>query len=165
MTAPLPISRQVARVLLLDPRDRVLLFRADDPADPEQPAYWYLPGGGMRDGETPAQAARRELVEETGIGDVDIGPVIARLADVRFQFGGRTFKQDEWHLLAHVRRDQVGDSRAGDVEAAAVRAHRWWSLDDLAGSDEIIYPRELPTMLRRLLSTGPPEASWDLPEP
>ena len=76
------------------------------------------------------------------------------------KFGGRTFQQDEWHPLA-----QVGDSRAGDVEAAAVRAHRWWSLDDLAGSDEIIYPRELPTMLRRLLSTGPPEASWDLPEP
>lgn len=162
MTAHLPISRQVARVLLLDPRNRVLLFRAQDPADLDQPAYWYLPGGGMRNGETPAQAARRELLEEAAIEDVEIGPVVARLAGVRFRFGGRIFEQDEWHLLGRVADGQVVDGRAEDAEAAAVAAHRWWSLDDLRASNEIIYPRALIIVLERLLLTAPPDTAWEL---
>lgn len=138
MTGHPPINRQVARVLLIDPRNRVLLFRAQDPDNPDQPADWYLPGGGMHDGETPAQAARRELLDEAAIEDVEIGPVVARLSGVRFQFGGRTFEQDEWHPLAWAADDQVGDGRADDAVAAAVLAHRWWSLDDLPGSNETV---------------------------
>jgi len=116
----------------------------------------------MLDGETPAQAARRELLEEAAIEDVEFGPIVAHLVGVRFQFGGRAFAQDEWHLLARAADDHVGKSRAEDVEAAAVAARRWWSLDDLAGSNEIIYPRELVTVLERLLLMGPPEVAWEL---
>lgn len=157
-----PIRRQVARVVLLDPRNRVLLLRAQDPVHPDQPAFWYLPGGGMHAGETPAEAARRELREETAIEDVEIGPVVSRLAEVRFQFGGQSFEQDEWHLLARVADDLVGESVAGDAEAPAVAAHRWWSIDDLVRSKEAIYPRALVTVVERLLRSGAPDTPWHL---
>lgn len=57
--------RPSVRVLCLDDRRRVLLARWHDPADGS--TVWDLPGGGTEPGETPLQAARRELTEETGL--------------------------------------------------------------------------------------------------
>lgn len=47
--------------------------RRDAPAEPEGPgAWWQMPQGGVDEGEDPAQAALRELHEETGIRSVEI---------------------------------------------------------------------------------------------
>ena len=54
------IRRPAARVLLVSDRDRILLIRwvfdAEDPL-----GLWITPGGGLHDGETFEQGARREL--------------------------------------------------------------------------------------------------------
>ena len=54
---------EVALVLLVDPKGAVLLQHRDEDlaASPNQ---WSLPGGHVEPGETPEQAARRELLEE-----------------------------------------------------------------------------------------------------
>ena len=94
--------------------------------------------------------------------DPEIGPVVARLSGVRFRAGGHSFEQDERYVLARVGNDVVGVSRPGDPEATAVAGHRWWSLEELMASKEIIYPRALTTVLGRLLLTGPPDTAWEL---
>ncbi|NEE37574.1 NUDIX domain-containing protein, partial [Streptomyces sp. SID7982] len=66
-------ARKVARVVLLDPDDRVLLLHGHEPDDPAD-TWWFTPGGGLEGGETREQAARRELAEETGITDIELGP-------------------------------------------------------------------------------------------
>jgi 8-oxo-dGTP pyrophosphatase MutT (NUDIX family) len=61
-----------ARVLLLDPANRVLLIHALNPADPDH-HWWELPGGGLDHGEDLQAAARREVAEETGITLLALG--------------------------------------------------------------------------------------------
>ena len=62
--------RLAGRVIVLDPDDRVLLFRYDD--GPPNGRHWCTPGGGLNDGENYAAGARRELAEETGWTDVPL---------------------------------------------------------------------------------------------
>jgi 8-oxo-dGTP pyrophosphatase MutT (NUDIX family) len=162
VSPPAVIRRQVARVLLFDQEDRLLLFQVRDPSDPTGDAWWYLPGGGMNPGESPEHAAGRELAEETGIENAEIGPVVVERRGVRFRFDGRDFEQDEWLVLGRLPDGGVITGGGDDPEADAVAAHRWWTFGDLATSQEVTYPRDLAATVGRLLREGPPSVPWDL---
>ncbi|TXK39087.1 NUDIX hydrolase [Nonomuraea sp. C10] len=58
-------ARPAARVVCLDRDGRVLLLHWHDKVSGAD--LWEPPGGGLDPGETPLQAARRELTEETGL--------------------------------------------------------------------------------------------------
>jgi 8-oxo-dGTP diphosphatase len=64
MTEPLyPVP--VVRLIVTDPNGRVLIVRRDDTAHSK--GEWCLPGGKVDYGETAAQAAAKELFEETSL--------------------------------------------------------------------------------------------------
>jgi len=60
------IERRVAVVFLVDPEGRILMQHRAATAK-ISPNQWALPGGKIEAGETPDQAARREVFEETGL--------------------------------------------------------------------------------------------------
>ena len=67
------VRRICAKVLLIDPAERVLLFTGIDWTLPDDPPVWFPVGGAVEDGETLETAAIRETREETGFEIDDVG--------------------------------------------------------------------------------------------
>ncbi|MFI6103996.1 NUDIX hydrolase [Streptomyces sp. NPDC051310] len=150
--------RRVARVVLLDPDDRILLLHGYEPDDPER-TWWFTPGGGVEGDETREQAALREVAEETGLTDVELGPVVWQRY-CSFPFAGRRWDQDEWYYLARTRRPAAAVALADptELEARSVTGLRWWTSAELSAARETVYPTRLAGLLRTLLDEGPPES-------
>ncbi|MEU8620922.1 NUDIX hydrolase [Streptomyces sp. NPDC048623] len=152
--------RRVARVILLDPDDRILLLHGYEPDDPEQ-TWWFTPGGGLEGDETHEQAALRELVEETGITDVALGPVLWR-RHCSFPFAGRRWTQDEQYYLARTTQTATAPGGLTELEARSVAGLRWWTSAELSAARETVYPDRLAELLDTLLDEGPPSPPLDL---
>lgn len=135
--------RPTARVLLFDPDGRILLMKGRLPRDPTAPGVWFTVGGGVDSGETYEQAAQREILEETGISDARLGPVLWRSEQVLADRKNRPVLFQETFFRADC--DGRIPSRSGwqDMEREFVDDIRWWDLEQFAVSQEPRYPLNL----------------------
>jgi 8-oxo-dGTP pyrophosphatase MutT (NUDIX family) len=149
-----PIDRRAARVLLVDPAGRALLLHGGDPARPGE-HWWFTPGGGLDDGETPAQGAARELAEETGlrVDPESLGePVWHEVTE--FSYRSRAYRQDQDFFLLRVTEWQIDTAGMDEDEQQTITEHRWWSAEEIDASSEQIFPRTLADLLRRRVLVG-----------
>ena len=103
--------------------DRVLLVQRGRP--PRQ-GQWSLPGGAQQLGESLAEAARREVLEETGV-TVDLGDVIATIDSIERDADGRI--RYHFTLIDFAAEAHSAELEPGDDAADA----RWFELDQLEG--------------------------------
>ncbi|GLY29598.1 NUDIX domain-containing protein [Kineosporia sp. NBRC 101731] len=142
------INREGARVILVGPDGRVLLFQGGDPGDPEAGLWWMTPGGGVDPGESTQAAAARELREETGFVVGELGPIVhERTADFRFM--GKPYRQHEVFYRVRLEQAPADLDRSGwtAVERDTLTDARWWSAAELRSTAETIYPESLADLI------------------
>jgi 8-oxo-dGTP pyrophosphatase MutT (NUDIX family) len=141
--------RRAARLIVLDPEGRALMFRYDVPGrDP----FWVTAGGACEPGESFADAARRELFEETGI-IADPGPQIARMTPQFVTVEGEPVQADERFFVVRVKAARIDTSRHTALEKALMTQHRWFTLDELESWPEAVFPVNLAEMIRSQSAT------------
>ncbi|HEV1996806.1 MAG TPA: NUDIX domain-containing protein [Candidatus Dormibacteraeota bacterium] len=147
------VRRFAARVVLLDPDDRVLLFNWANRIKGTN--WWATPGGGLEQGETSHDAALRELREEAGISLPIIEGPLWRTSHF-FRSGPDLVQQFETFFLGRAPSDDVSTAGFDRFEVEITLGHRWWPLDDMDAATEPIYPRGLAGLVREVLNHGVP---------
>ena len=145
-----PVPREAGRVLLVDGSDRILLVRGSDPGRPGS-RYWFTVGGGLDPDESVADAAARELFEETGlrVDPATLGEVVWR-ETTEFPYDGTWHRQRQVFYLLRVDTWEVAVDALDPGEEHYIHEHRWWSLAELEAISEKVYPPDLPMLLRTI---------------
>ena len=117
--------------------DTILMVRHVEPSR----SYWTLPGGGLESGETPAEAAVREVWEETGLRV----SVVRLLWEGSYGHGDRTSPEHCFLVAPEGEGQQTHKISLGlDPEEAHLNSEQhllqdvaWVPLDELTGDAQV----------------------------
>ncbi|GAA3103762.1 NUDIX domain-containing protein [Nonomuraea salmonea] len=142
-----------ARVVCLDRDGRVLLMHWYDRVAGAD--LWEPPGGRLEPGETPLDAARRELTEETGLPGAAVSE---RMVEVERDFtwlGVRYVRREPFYLARFDEaRPEVVPGALTDEEQAGLLGHLW--AEELPVTVDPPHLAEIVALLTR--DPGGPEA-------
>jgi len=138
--------RRSARVMVFDPAGRVLLIRCVVQWADGEFVFWLTPGGEIEEGETPAQAAVRELREELGLEVEVVGPVYTQANQFEHQGEMRDNVDFVFTAMCAAHAPVLCGETAEEI--AIMKEIRWWSAEEIQSSAERIFPVDLAARMR-----------------
>jgi len=146
-------QRPAARILVIDPNDRALLFRFRFPVKHETHEFWATPGGAVDAGESFQAAAQRELLEETGLTLPVSGEIHQRLATF-VMHDGEQVEADERYFVVRTMAAEFDPDGWSDLERRIMVESRWWGISDLLATADTVFPENLSEILAKALKAG-----------
>jgi len=148
-----PMVRWAGRMFLVDDDERVLLMHERRDIGSQQ-TMWITPGGGVEGGESLAEAAVREVYEETGLRPrLDAGAEPMYQERVLFHLAGNDIDQTNFYFLVRVPSGlPVEPAAHTEIERLVVLGHQWWPLAELAASDVMREPVTIVELIERALA-------------
>lgn len=137
--------RRSARIIVLDARDRVLMFRF---AISGRAPFWCTAGGECDPGESFEDAARRELFEETGIA-AEPGEQIAQTTPQFVTPDGEPVQADERYFIVRVSEPVITTDGHTELEQRVMTEHRWFTFSELNDWPEAVFPQNLTQIIAR----------------
>ncbi len=111
-------------VVFNEKKEVLLIFRLN---------FWDLPKGKIDNGETPEQAAIREVQEETGLVNVSLGKHLIDTYHTYIMKGKRILKKTYWYEM-HTTDTKLTPQYEEDIERAD-----WVILSDFLKTNPVIY--------------------------
>lgn len=151
--------RQAVRALYVTPSADVLLVRFEFPTR----TVWALPGGGLEPDEDLLTALRRELHEELGVTDADIGPQVWTREHIIPHADGRWDGQRDHVFVVPIAERFEPRPALSWEQLRAERVHeiRWWTLAEVEAAQIHFAPGRMAELLRSLIADGPPPTPID----
>jgi ADP-ribose pyrophosphatase YjhB (NUDIX family) len=146
--------RKAARILLLNEENRILMFKIEDRF--HNLIFWCTPGGGLEENESFEAGVRRELFEETGIREFELGPLVWT-REKQGNFKGEMILSYEQYYVARVEGADVALDHMMADEREDYREHKWWSLEELRASEETFMPPGFIELLEPILAGEMPQ--------
>jgi ADP-ribose pyrophosphatase YjhB (NUDIX family) len=132
--------------MVFDPEGRVLLIRCAVEREHGEFVFWLTPGGEIEEGETPEQAAARELREELGLSVEVVGPVYTEAN--QFEHQGEMRDNVDSFFRARCAADEPVLKGETPDEIAIMKEIRWWSAEEIERSVERMFPADLAARMR-----------------
>ena len=145
------VIRATSRLVVVSPRETFLLMMTQAP-DSSGFSRWITPGGGVDPGESHLEAARRELFEETGRElEIDEEPLWRYEFDVSWDQASHNRGYAEYFLAFADEEFEPASDFWTPEEHIDVTASAWWSVTDLARTDDPYEPVMLPDLFQKVL--------------
>lgn len=150
-------ARTSVRIILLNHSNEILLLKADDPTTTTLSGhyngpFWFCLGGKIEEGESAEQAALREIQEESGLerNAIKLGAIVW-WGEFDLILSGILTRQKQVFMLAHTNDCNVSLNNLTNEEKNVIVDIKWFSLNDVKNSKEIIYPLDLAQYLEPIL--------------
>lgn len=158
----LPIRNSV-KVLLLNDQNEILLICADGSKityanGKYYGRFWFPIGGKIEAGEDLFDAAIREIYEETGIKkeEIELGPIVW-FGEFDLNLSGIITKLKQKFIVARTKKHNASLTNLDDWEKKVIKEIKWFSLEKIKNSIEVIFPVLLPKYLPDIIAEKYPK--------
>jgi len=143
-------TRRTARVMVFDPAGRVLLIRCAVMRADGEFVFWLTPGGEIEAGETPMEAAVRELREELGLTGEVVGPGYSEAT--QFEHQGEMRDNLDFVFTARCGAGEPVLRGVTADEIEIMKEIRWWTAEEIEAAVERVFPVDLAVRMREFVA-------------